>query len=162
LLIGDSHGALGASLYLRECLGREDGAPPPVDLAAERRNGDFVRGLIRAGAVTTVHDLSDGGLVIAAAEIALASNLGLVLEADQSNALAIMFGEDQARYLIGAANAGPIIAEAERSGVSITSIGRAGGSALTAGGLFSIPLGRLRRAHEGWMPAYMGENPPPS
>src|SRR5471030_2584560 len=81
LLIGVSHGELGSSLYLRELLGREDGAPPPVDLAAERRNGDFVRGLIRWGAVRTVHDLSDGGLAMAAAEMALASNRGLTLDA---------------------------------------------------------------------------------
>src|SRR5476649_1770267 len=50
VLIGETHGELGSSLYLRELLGREDGAPPPVDLAMERRNGDFVRGLIRSGA----------------------------------------------------------------------------------------------------------------
>jgi phosphoribosylformylglycinamidine synthase len=162
LLVGDSLGALGASLYLRECLGREDGAPPPVDLATERCNGDFVRGLIRAGVLTAVHDLSDGGLVMAAAEMALAANLGLVLDADHPNALAIMFGEDQARYLIGAGNAEPIIAEAKRAGVAIARIGRAGGDALVASGLFSIPLSRLREAHEGWMPAYMGESLPPS
>src|SRR5450432_3460186 len=65
LLIGVSHGELGSSLYLRELLGREDGAPPRVDLKLERRNGDFVRGLIRSGAARTVHDLSDGGLVMA-------------------------------------------------------------------------------------------------
>ena len=64
-------------MYLREILGREDGAPPPVDLAVERRNGDFVRGLIQSGQVTVVHDLSDGGLIAAAAEMALASSVGV-------------------------------------------------------------------------------------
>ncbi|MDQ4061470.1 MAG: phosphoribosylformylglycinamidine synthase subunit PurL, partial [Pseudomonadota bacterium] len=62
LLVGETRGWLGQSLYLREILGREDGAPPPVDLGAELRNGDFVRGLIEAGRVTACHDLSDGGL----------------------------------------------------------------------------------------------------
>src|SRR4051812_44151426 len=81
VLIGENHGELGASLFLRELLGREDGAPPPVDLAVERRNGDFVRGLIAAKKITACHDLSDGGLVIAAAEMALASNIGVTLNA---------------------------------------------------------------------------------
>ena len=67
----DRGGHLGQSLYLRELHGRT-GAPPPVDLDAERRNGDFVRGLIRAGAVSAVHDVSDGGLLVALAEMALA------------------------------------------------------------------------------------------
>src|SRR3546814_4516917 len=58
VLVGETRGHVGASLYLREIHGREDGAPPPVDLAAERRNGEFVRGLIRSGAVATCHDLS--------------------------------------------------------------------------------------------------------
>src|SRR4051812_21204801 len=62
VLVGETRGELGQSMYLREVLGREDGAPPPVDLAAERRAGDFVRNLIQSGQVSVVHDLSDGGL----------------------------------------------------------------------------------------------------
>src|SRR6202012_751336 len=77
LLVGETRGELGASLYLRELFGREDGAPPPVDLALEKKNGDFVRGLIRSGQVKVVHDLSDGGLICAAAEMALASGVGV-------------------------------------------------------------------------------------
>ena len=73
LLIGETRGWLGRSLYLRDICGREEGAPPPVDLAAERRHGDFVRGLIRDGLVTAVHDISDGGLLVALAEMAMAS-----------------------------------------------------------------------------------------
>src|SRR5215208_3572381 len=56
LLIGGAPGWLGQSLYLRDVCGREEGAPPPVDLAAERRHGDFVRGLIACGQATAVHD----------------------------------------------------------------------------------------------------------
>ena len=81
LLIGETHGWLGQSVYLRDICGREEGAPPPVDLAAERRHGDFVRGLIRDGLVTAVHDVSDGGLLVALAEMAMASGIGAVLEA---------------------------------------------------------------------------------
>jgi len=81
LLIGETAGHLGASLYLREIEGREDGAPPPVDLAAERRHGDFVRAMIAAGHVASCHDVSDGGLLVAIAEMALAGDRGVVLEA---------------------------------------------------------------------------------
>ncbi|MDO9223132.1 MAG: AIR synthase related protein, partial [Caulobacter sp.] len=76
VLIGANAGELGASIYLRELFGREDGAPPPVDLALERRTGDFVRGLIKSRQVTVVHDLSDGGLIVCASDMALASNIG--------------------------------------------------------------------------------------
>src|SRR5262245_14080524 len=81
LLLGETQGWLGQSLYLRDICGREEGAPPPVDLAAERRNGDFVRELIAEGVVTAMHDVSDGGLLVALAEMAMASGVGAELGA---------------------------------------------------------------------------------
>jgi len=157
ILVGDSHGELGASLYLREVLGREDGAPPPVDLAAERRNGDFVRGVIHQGLLHAVHDLSDGGLVVAAAEMALASNVGVTLNATSAdNAHPYLFGEDQGRYLLGTPNPEAVIEAAKAAGVHAIVCGQAGGDAFASRELFSIPLGSLREAHEGWMPAFMG------
>jgi len=156
LVVGSSHGELGSSLYLRELFGREDGAPPPVDLEAERRNGDFVRGLIRAGAVSAVHDLSDGGLAIAAAEMALASGVGIELSpTSQTHAHAFLFGEDQGRYLIATCDPDPIVAAGRDAGLNIALAGQAGGSDLVCHELFRIPLERLRDAHEGWMPGYM-------
>jgi phosphoribosylformylglycinamidine synthase len=156
LVIGASHGELGASLYLRELLGREDGAPPPVDLHFERRNGDFVRELIRSQKVSAVHDLSDGGLAIAAAEMALASNVGLELSPTSlAHAHAFLFGEDQGRYLIAALEPDPIIAEAREAGLNVALAGQAGGADFACHDLFRIPLERLRAAHEGWLPAYV-------
>ena len=156
LLIGPSHGELGSSLYLRELLGREDGAPPSVDLEAERRNGDFVRGLIASGAVRSVHDLSDGGLVIAAAEMALASNVGLTLDAtSRSHAHVWLFCEDQSRYLLATERPEAVIASALQAGVNVAPVGLAGGDAFASEGLFNISMRVLREAHEGWMPAYM-------
>jgi len=156
LVIGVSHGELGASLYLRELFGREDGAPPTVDLTAERRNGDFVRGLIRSGQIHTVHDLSDGGLTIAAAEMALASGVGLTLAATSAaHAHAFLFGEDQARYLIATDDPESVMDLALTAGVPVAAVGVAGGDDFASTGLFNIPLERLREAHEGWMPAYM-------
>src|ERR1700744_15709 len=80
LVIGETAGWLGQSIYLRDICGRDDGAPPPVDLGAERRHGDFVRDLIRDGLVTAAHDIADGGLLVAVAEMAMASGIGAVLE----------------------------------------------------------------------------------
>ena len=157
VLIGVSHGELGSSLYLRECLGREDGAPPPVDLALERRAGDLVRGLIQAGQARTVHDLADGGLVVAAADMALASNVGLTLDATSAtHAHVFLFGEDQGRYLIATDAPEPIIAAAHAAHLNVAIVGHAGGDAFASTGLFDIPLAKLRETHEAWMPAYMG------
>ncbi|MEO8927128.1 MAG: phosphoribosylformylglycinamidine synthase subunit PurL [Caulobacteraceae bacterium] len=158
LLIGLSHGEMGSSLYLRELLGREDGAPPPVDLALERRNGDLVRGLIRSGSLRTVHDLSDGGLVVAAAEMALASGVGLTLDAtSRAHAHVLLFCEDQGRYLIATDRPESIVAAALRAGVNVAPVGLAGGHAFASADLFAIPLAELREANEGWMPRYMGD-----
>src|SRR5690349_1166746 len=96
LLIGETKGHLGSSLYLREVLGREDGAPPPVDLAAERRNGDAVRAEILAGRIGACHDVSDGGLLVALAEMAMAGGIGASVAAPPGvPAHAFWFGEDQ-------------------------------------------------------------------
>jgi len=156
VLIGETHGELGASIYLREVLGREDGAPPSVDLKLEKRVGTFVRGLIEEGALTCVHDLSDGGLVGAAADLALASDVGITLDATSAPfAHGFLFGEDQARYLIAAPNPADIVSAAKEAGLHISIVGTAGGAAFASTGLFSIPLNHLREIHEGWMPGWI-------
>ena len=94
MLIGETAGWLGQSVYLSVIAGREEGAPPPVDLAIERRNGDFVRGLILSGTVDTVHDLSDGGLAVALAEMAMAGGIGLVVDAPWPKADPAMLVDD--------------------------------------------------------------------
>jgi len=157
VLVGETKGELGASMYLRELLGREDGAPPPVDLAVERRNGDFMRNLIQSGQASVVHDLSDGGLVAAFAEMALASGIGgQLLRTDGLPAHAWLFGEDQGRYLVATRAADALLAAAEASGVPARIVGEACNDVLACPGLFSLDLERLRTAHEGWMPAFMG------
>ncbi|MFN3816947.1 phosphoribosylformylglycinamidine synthase subunit PurL [Brevundimonas sp.] len=156
VLIGDTHGELGASIYLREVLGREDGAPPPVDLKLERKTGDFVRGLIEAGKLTVVHDLSDGGLIGAAADLALASDTGVVLDAtSEQHAHILLFAEDQARYLVAVQDAEALIAATREAGLHASVVGRAGGTDFASRGLFSIPLAELRRRHEGWLPDWI-------
>ena len=157
VLIGETRGELGQSLYLREIRGREEGAPPPVDLAVERRNGDVVRGLIRSGAVTVCHDLSDGGLLGAAAEMALASGVGVTLNGVYDLAAHVfLFAEDQGRYLIGTSEPRAIMDAAMRAGVPVAIVGAARGETLAVAGLFDLPLSDLRQANEGWLPGYMG------
>jgi phosphoribosylformylglycinamidine synthase len=156
ILIGETAGWLGASVYLSVLCDREDGAPPPVDLAAERRNGDFVRGEILGGRVTACHDLSDGGLLVALAEMALAGKRGATVKAPDGAILhGWLFGEDQARYLLTTRAPDAVLAAARKAGVPAQAIGRTGGAALTVEGQEPISLETLREAHEGWLPAYM-------
>jgi phosphoribosylformylglycinamidine synthase II len=155
LLIGEPRGWLGQSLYLREVCGREEGAPPPVDLAVERRNGDFVRSLIRDGAVSAVHDISDGGLLLALAEMAIASGIGAVLDASSKLAPhAFWFGEDQARYVVTARDADGITRRAAAAGVPLLRLGATGGRVLAVAEQRPLPVDELKHRFESWLPAY--------
>ena len=158
VLIGATRGWLGQSCYLAEICGREEGAPPPVDLAAERSAGDLVRGLIGAGHATAVHDLSDGGLAVALAEMAMAGGVGATIEAISGlPAHAWLFGEDQGRYLVTARpdEAARILDEATKAGVEARIIGATGGDSLTLPGEAPILIADLGAAHEAWFPEYM-------
>jgi phosphoribosylformylglycinamidine synthase len=159
LLVGETQGWLGQSVYLRDICGREEGASPPVDLVEERENGDFVRSLIHDGMATAAHDLSDGGLLIAIAEMAMASGIGARLNtapADTS-AHAYWFGEDQARYLVtvSADKVDDVLARARAASVLVERIGTTAGSDLAISGETPIAVARLRDAFESWLPNYM-------
>jgi phosphoribosylformylglycinamidine synthase len=159
ILIGATSGHLGCSLYLREIEGLEAGPPPPVDFAAERRNGDFVRGEIRRGRVAACHDLSDGGLIAAIAEMALAGGRGVnlaPLPADMPRN-AYLFGEDQARYLIETQDPETVLAAAHAAGVPARVIGVVGGVSLTLPGAGAISVDELKAANEAWLPGYMAQ-----
>lgn len=158
VLIGATQGWLGQSIYLRDVCGREEGAPPPVDLVVEKTNGDFVRGLIKAGRVSAVHDLSDGGLAVSLAEMAMASGIGAqVANPTQLPAHAFWFGEDQARYVVTLpqADADKLVGEAKAAGVPAALIGRTGGTALALPGEAALPVDKLKETFEGWLPRYM-------
>lgn len=163
VLIGRTEGWLGQSLYLSEIAGREEGAPPPVDLAVERRNGDFVRSLIVSGIADTVHDLSDGGLAVALAEMAMAGGIGAALPAapDGVPVHAYLFGEDQGRYLIAvpAEAAADLLYSASAQGIDAATVGIVGGDDLVLPGEETISVASLKAAHEGWFPAYMASQP---
>jgi len=144
---GKLGGHLGQSLWLRELHGREEGAPPPVDLEAERRHGEFVRELIADGRVTAVHDVSDGGLLVALTEMAMASGIGCEIDlADTGQA----FGEDQGRYVVTARGAEEISAK----GIAVTRIGMTAGTSVKTAS-FDIPVKTLREANERFFKDWM-------
>lgn len=159
IMIGVDGSHLGQSIYLRDVLGSSEGPPPVVDLAAERRHGDFVRGIIRNGQVTACHDLSSGGLVLALAEMAMAATRGLSVSlSDQRGPThALLFGEDQARYIIAvpADLADFLRASAESAGVPFRRLGTVGGDRLMVDDVVSIAVVDLVNASESWFPAFM-------
>ena len=154
---------VGQSLWLREILGREDGPPPSVDPDQELAAGRFVAGLIEVGMVTAVHDVSDGGVLVALAEMALAGNLGLTIETSYTLGppTALLFGEDQGRYLITTSRSFELSALAAEKGQPVELLGRVGGEALEddlpsgTPRALHITLAALRAAHEGTFPAMM-------
>jgi phosphoribosylformylglycinamidine synthase len=157
VLIGATVGWLGQSLWLREIAGREDGPPPPVDLAAERRNGDFVRARILAGEVLACHDVSDGGLLIAIAEMALAGDIGAALlpAPDDIPPHGFWFSEDQARYVLAVRDGAALIARATASGIPARLLGHSVVGDLTLPDGHTMSISSLRDANEHFLPAWM-------
>jgi phosphoribosylformylglycinamidine synthase II len=167
ILVGDTKGHLGQSIYLREVEGREEGPCPPVDLAAEKRDGDFVRKLIEDGRVDTVHDVSDGGLLVAVAEMAMAGNIGADIGvAGTADSIPFFFGEDQGRYILTAPPdvADQIEGELRHAGIVHAIIGKTiPDKVLRVEREGEVALNVLKAAHEGWFPNYMsGEEIPPT
>jgi phosphoribosylformylglycinamidine synthase II len=159
LLIGPEGRHLGQSLYQELATGKTEGAPPPVDLVAERRVGDFVRGLIREDRVSAVHDVSDGGLLVAIAEMSLSGAKGVALEAapDGLAPHAAWFGEDQGRYVVAAAanEVARILQDAAGTGILARIVGKVTGDALKLPGEAPLSLQSLGDAHERWLPRFM-------
>ncbi|MFN6924285.1 MAG: phosphoribosylformylglycinamidine synthase subunit PurL [Tabrizicola sp.] len=143
VLVGETRGHLGQSALLAEAFGIEAGDAPPVDLAAERRNGEFVRANRKA--IRACTDLSDGGLALAAFEMAEGAGLGVTLDVTGTPAL---FGEDQARYLLAVApgDLTGLQAAAQAAGVPLSRVGQFGGAVVSMGG-DSAPMAELSRLY---------------
>ena len=163
ILIGHSKCHVAQSLWLDVCHGRREGPPPPVDLAAERRAGECIRSLISDGFATAVHDCSDGGAAVAVAEMALAGNIGLKMTvvAEIPNPGAILFGEDQGRYVVTTREPEAVRAAANAEQLFAVPIGVTGGDTIVfdlvdRGGEQRVSLADLRAAHEGFFPQLMG------
>ncbi|SFT80981.1 phosphoribosylformylglycinamidine synthase subunit PurL [Mesorhizobium sp. YR577] len=150
---------LAQSVYMRDIHNRTDGPPPPVDLAHEKKVGDFVRALIADGIVTAVHDLSDGGLAVAVAEMAMASGIGATVNQLKGlSPIPTFFGEDQGRYLVTIPRDKVDWFFEERvkdTGIFAPWIGTTGGSEVKLGEARAIAVSELTDAHEGWFPKFM-------
>jgi phosphoribosylformylglycinamidine synthase len=151
-MLGEHRGHLGCSLFARALHGDTRGAPPPVDLASERATGEYVRALIAAGRVSAVHDVSDGGLLVAAFEMAAAGDCGVSLQPDAAlgfNAWA--YGEDQGRYLV-CAGASETFADCP---VPATLLGETGGDRFAVADAWETDIASLRRQNEAYLPELM-------
>jgi phosphoribosylformylglycinamidine synthase len=166
MILGEGEGHLGCSLWMRQLQGRSDGPPPPVDLESERKTGELIRDLIADGTLTAVHDISDGGLAVALAEMALAGGHGadVTIEVRGPGDLAAnAFGEDQGMYIVTTKSDSKVKSRAQAAGVPVDWIGMTGGNALRLKYYGSSPptfaevaLADLRAAHEGFFPKLMG------
>ncbi|MCO5072809.1 MAG: phosphoribosylformylglycinamidine synthase subunit PurL [Rhizobiaceae bacterium] len=162
LVIGAPEGwgtHLAQSIYMRDIHGRTDGPPPSVDLEHEKKAGDLVRSLIAEGVLTAVHDLSDGGLAVGLAEMAMASGMGATIRAvEKLDPIPMFFGEDQGRYLVTLPRERlDWFLETRMAGVDLLApwIGTTGGSELKLGNARGIAVSDLKAAHESWFPAFM-------
>jgi phosphoribosylformylglycinamidine synthase len=156
VLLGHSTGHVGRSLWLEVCHGRNEGPPPPVDLSVERRLGDLVRKLIADGLVSAVHDISDGGALVAITEMALAAGIGIEVSVPNvPNPAVIYFGEDQGRMLVTTIDIDAVVEAAGKAKIFSAPVGRTGGDAIAGPG-FTAGLADLRAAHEGFFPRLMG------
>ena len=159
VLVGEIRGELGQSLWLREICHKEEGAPPRIDLVAERHNGDFVRAQIEAGHVAACHDIADGGLMITIAEMVMASGVGCELLAPPHGLPihAFWYGEDQACYVIATKNAKAMLSAAEKAHVPARKLGHSKGTSLKMADGMSVSASRLREINEAFFPKFMGE-----
>ncbi len=155
-VIGGESCHLGQSLLMRHLSGRDQGPPPPVDLNFERKIGDLVRELIAEGLILACHDVSDGGLLVAVAEMAMAGGIGVDI-AGGPLTLEQLFGESQGRYVVVCRpdDIADIFSRVNSSKGWISATGETGGDTLTLGGNTPISIETLRRSHEEWLPAYM-------
>ncbi|EJF86484.1 phosphoribosylformylglycinamidine synthase subunit PurL [Candidatus Bartonella washoeensis] len=160
VLVGPCGSHLGQSIYARDILNIDAGAPPHVDLQLEKKHGQFVRNVIHRGFIHAAHDLSDGGLAIALAEMVIKAGKGIKAKlSNKSPEHAELFGEDQGRYLLAvkpeALNS--LKEQAKKSVVSLIELGIVTGTSLDIDGILKLSVDELTQAYESWFPKFMGE-----
>ncbi|MDD9909845.1 MAG: phosphoribosylformylglycinamidine synthase subunit PurL [Ahrensia sp.] len=156
-LVGTEATHLARSLYQREILQSESGPAPSVDLLTEKYRGEFVLSAIRGGYASACHDISDGGLAVALAEMCMASGIGAECTIEVTYPHAALFGEDQSRYLITVKDkwTNMFAANCEGSSVFFSKIGHMRGDRLIINDLIDTPIESLKQAHESWFPDFM-------
>ena len=156
IVVGETNGHVGQSLYQELQTGEFNGAPPAVDLEVERKHGDAIRTLITEGRLKAVHDTSDGGLLVTVAEMCLAGKIGAQLSDISGNipAGSFWFGEDQGRYVISiaASDSEALLADLAAKGIAAYQIGIATGKEISIAGDGSLPLEQLSEEFEAYLP----------
>ena len=151
-VIGKTNGHLGQSLFLREIAKQEKGDSPFVNLEEERKNGQFIRKCIDMKTISACHDISDGGIAVAVAEMALASNIGAKISGEDS--AKFWFGEDQSRYIISTKTPEEFEKIADENNIEILKIGSTGGNEISINNN-NISIKTLLEINEAWLPQYM-------
>ncbi len=156
-LIGTEATHLARTIYQSVILGEESGPAPTVDLMTEQWRGEFVLSAIRSGYASACHDVSDGGLAVALAEMCMASGLGMECDTTVTYPHAALFGEDQSRYVIAVPSqwADMFAGNCEGAGVFFERIGTVGGTRLQINDLVDVEVSVMQDAHEKWFPTYM-------
>jgi phosphoribosylformylglycinamidine synthase len=156
ILIGGSGKHLGQSLYLREIHGIEEGDAPDIDFDKELAHGEFVRYLIGEGMVSACHDISDGGLLCALADMAMAGKLGANIDVvPEEDAAGFWFGEDQGRYIVTTDDEEALLKMCSKRDIECVTIGRIAKTDFKFSCGDSIPVEELLEANEGWLPGFM-------
>ena len=156
-VIGKTYGWLGCSVYQKLFSSISDVRPPPVDLIKEKKNGEFVRFLIDNHLLTSCHDISDGGIGVALAEMSIASGIGAIINTTEDIPIHNwLFGEDQGRYIITSKDPNSIISSSKQHDIDLEQIGKTVETTLTLPGSVSIPVTEIKAAHTRWLPEYMG------
>ncbi|ALE03739.1 phosphoribosylformylglycinamidine synthase subunit PurL [Bartonella ancashensis] len=160
ILVGPCGSHLGQSVYARDILNITEGTPPHVDLQLEKTNGKFVREVIHHGYTNAVHDISDGGLAIALAEMVIKAKKGMKIELSKKLPQhAELFGEDQGRYILAVKpkELHNLEKYAQINGIALTKLGTVGGSELDVKDIFILSISKLTQAYENWFPEFMNE-----
>lgn len=150
LLLGVAPTTLGGSEYLAVVHGRTAGAPPRLDLDLEHRVQETVRGLIADGIVACAHDANLGGLAVALAEMAHASDVGCEIDLDECGRFdERWFGEGGPSIIVavGESGAETVVGRSAQHDVPVTRLGTARGSGLVLDGM-EIGMDQVRMAYE--------------
>jgi phosphoribosylformylglycinamidine synthase len=159
-LVGETNGYLGQSIYAKEILNITSGLPPRVDLKSEKEIGNVVRDLININKIDTVHDVSDGGFLVALAEMSISGNIGVKINLDKENLNdKFLFGEDQGRYIISVSDglASEVTKILDDKGIFFQKIGKTGGKKLIINDHEEAAIETLKKIHENWFNNYLEE-----
>jgi len=152
-LLGNTPGHIGQTLFLREIGGKEEGTPPPVDLAAEKAHAAFVRSHIQQGTLSACHDLSDGGLGIALVEMMMPGAIGATITLPNNLPdWQFLFAEDQGRYLLATSQPDILAAAAQKAGISLCKLGTTTSDPTLSLADLRLPITTLRTTHEATLP----------